>query len=372
MKNYSLNHLAKVVCLFVLLAAATQCAVAQHRSFDWQGVEREYMLYTPDSRSGALPVLFFLHGLGDNIDRLASMADYSLLASSYGWNIILPQALTVQNTTMWNVGFGGNADDAGFFLALLDSLIDIGQVNPDSVFFTGFSLGGFMTHKMAIEHGDRITACAPVSGLITYSLADEVPVAPVRMMHIHGTADDVVGWSGGSAYFGNIGISVDSVVSFWTGWNGCDPTPDIDSLPDKVADGLRFVRHAYTGGDADFQLIEVMGGRHEWYYGTSHDIDYLDFIHKFFLNEATTLGFAPQPALHEEPQLRLWPNPSGQTLNVCSASAAEARMFDSKGNEVMHSRLQPGVNTMSLCSLPSGTYFLSDGSGKVQRLVVAR
>ena len=136
------------------------------------------MLYTPDSRSGAVPVLFFLHGLGDNIDRLASMADYSLLASSYGWNIILPQALTVQNTTMWNVGFGGNADDAGFFLALLDSLIDIGQVNPDSVFFTGFSLGGFMTHKMAIEHGDRITACAPVSGLITYSLADEVPVAP--------------------------------------------------------------------------------------------------------------------------------------------------------------------------------------------------
>ena len=266
--------------------------MAQVQTFDWQGKQRQYLVKTPAGHTGSVPVLYFLHGLGDNITRCNSEMHFDRLAERYGWVIVVPQALSVSGYTMWNAGLGGTADDAGFLFALLDTLVTDGKVNADSVFFTGFSMGGFMTHRMAIEHGDRITACAPVSGLIAFAFADNVPVTPVRMIHIHGTADNTVAWNGGSAYFGTIGISVDSLVNYWTDWNVCDPTPTIDTLPDRVNDRLRFVRYTYTGGEAEFQLLKVIGGTHDWYQDTNaHDIDYFDEIHRFFLGEGSSLGF---------------------------------------------------------------------------------
>ena len=98
------------------------------------------------------------------------------------------------------------------------------------------------------------------------------------------------GWNGGSAYFGTIGISVDSLVRYWTDWNVCDETPDIDTLSDRVNDGLRFIRYTYTGGDAEFQLLKVVGGTHDWYQdSTAHDIDYFDEIHRFFTGGASSV-----------------------------------------------------------------------------------
>lgn len=277
-----MSRLLKHLFLFLLAAVAVP-SVAQVRTFVWQGTQREYLLYEPAGREGAVPVMFFLHGLGDNIERCSEEMHFDSLAACYGWCMVVPQALKVRGSSMWNAGLGGNADDAGFLMALLDSLSEAGIVNADSVFFTGFSMGGFMTHRMAIEYGDRITACAPVSGLIAFELAEYVPVAPVRLMHIHGTSDEVVGWDGNSLFFGTIGISVDSLSRFWTEWNNCEGLSTVDSIPNRVDDGLRFVRHSYGGGDAEFLLLEVVGGRHDWYSGTaSHDIDYFDEIHRFF------------------------------------------------------------------------------------------
>jgi len=356
-----------LLLIAALLAVAS--LGAQTLYFRWGNTQRQFLLYEPAGRTGAVPVMYFLHGLGDNITRCASDMDFASMANQWGWCILVPQALSVQGSTMWNVGFGGNADDAGFFLALLDSLQGVGKVNPDSVFFTGFSLGGFMTHKMAIEHGDRITACAPVSGLITFDLADEVPPEPVRLLHIHGTSDDVVGWSGSSAYFGSIGISVDSIVSYWTGWNGCTSEPAIDSLPDTRSDGLRFVRHAYTGGEAEFQLIKVIGGSHNWYSdSTTHDIDYFDVIHKFFLGDASTLGLStPQ---YPSPRFEVWPNPTDGMLNIYSAEPVELDLVDNRGTVAGSYALQLGHSEIDLGPLSRGIYILSDHRGSTVKVAL--
>ena len=64
--------------------------------------------------------------------------------------------------------------------------------------------GGFMSHRMAIEHGDRINAAAPV-----------------RILDIHGTTDPVVGYDGGSDYFGyQLGLSVENILNYWINANG--------------------------------------------------------------------------------------------------------------------------------------------------------
>ena len=356
-----------VYTIFVLVLFVAPLK-AQVRTFSWQNTQRQYMLFEPSNRDGALPVMYFLHGLGDNITRCNGEMHFDDLAERYGWVIVVPQALNVSGYTMWNAGLGGSADDAGFLLALLDTLVENGRVNPDSVFFTGFSMGGFMTHRMAIEHGDRITACAPVSGLIAFAFADDVPVAPVRMMHIHGTSDNVVGWNGGSAYFGTIGISVDSLVRFWTDWNVCDEIPSIDTLPDRVNDGLRFIRYTYTGGEAEFQLLKVIGGTHDWYQdSTAHDIDYFDEIHKFFIGGSSSLGF--NSPVDESPRFRVWPNPASGYIYLQIPEPVTLTMYDCTGNSVMKNGYAAGTARIDLNGLSEGLFILSDGKGNTQKIV---
>ncbi len=340
---------------------------AQTRTFPWQNIQREYLLFEPSNRTGAVPVMYFLHGLGDNITRCANEMHFDQLAERYGWTIVVPQATSVGGYTMWNAGLGGTSDDAGFLMALLDTLVENGTVNSDSVFFTGFSMGGFMTHRMAIEHGDRITACAPVSGLIAFAFADEAPVEPVRMMHIHGTADNTVGWNGGSAYFGTIGISVDSIVSYWTSWNVCDETPTVDTLPDRVSDGLRFIRYTYSG-DAEFQLLKVVGGTHNWYQdSTRHDIDYFDEIHRFFLGGDSSLGLNdPSEPL---PTFDVWPNPATEHLFVNLSEPVTLTLYDSMGHSVMRNCFGSGVSRIDLQNMADGLYVLADHSGTTRKIL---
>lgn len=362
----------KKTIVYAILAAIVAVAPmrAQVRTFAWQNTQRQYMLFEPTGRDGAVPVMYFLHGLGDNITRCNDEMHFAPLAERYGWAIVVPQALSVSGYTMWNAGLGGSADDEGFLLALLDTLVSDGRVNPDSVFFTGFSMGGFMTHRMAIEHGDRITACAPVSGLISFAFADEVPVAPVKMMHIHGTSDNVVGWNGGSAYFGTIGISVDSLVRYWTDWNVCDETPDIDTLSDRVNDGLRFIRYTYTGGDAEFQLLKVVGGTHDWYQdSTAHDIDYFDEIHRFFTGGASSLGF--NDPSYDSPQFRVWPNPAAGYLYVQTSEPVTLTIYDGMGNAVMRGNYEEGITRVDIQELPEGLLILADGKGNTRKIVNA-
>ena len=354
---------------FVAVLMQTGVLRAQTRTFTWENRQRQYLMYEPAGRSGALPVMYFLHGLGDNIARCADEMHLSDVADRYGWIVVVPQALNVGGVAMWNAGLGGTADDAGFLLALLDTLVAEGRVNADSVFFTGFSMGGFMTHRMAIGYGDRITACAPVSGLISFAFADDVPPVSVRMMHIHGTADPVVGWDGGSSYFGTIGISVDSVVSFWTGWNNCDDAPAVDSFPDRVGDGLRFVSYTY-GGESEFRLIKVIGGIHTWYQDTNaHDIDYFDEIYRFFVGAGGPLGCVDDV---EDTRFEVWPNPAAGRLNVSLQAPTTLTLYDGMGRAVMRSIAEVGTTSLDLRPLPAGLYLVVDGEGHSVKVTKVR
>lgn len=362
-------NLLKISVLSVLLLICGQL-FSQIQTFEWQGTQRQYLIKIPENHSEAMPILYFLHGLGDNITRLDNEFHFQQVADEFQWAVVIPQALSQSGATMWNAGLmASSIDDSGFLMALLDALAEQYPINLDSVFFTGFSMGGFMTHRMAIEHGDRITACAPVSGLITHSMANQTAVAPVRMLHIHGTTDPVVGYDGNSQYFGgNLGLSVDAILDYWKTANHCVDEPVIDTFPDLKNDGLRFVRYTYEG-DAELQHIKVIGGNHTWYMSENqYDIGYLTEIHKFFTINSGNDGVAEL----EQNTLHLWPNPtSGQvTMEVATATAVE--VFDIQGRKVAQYPLKSGNNHIDLENLPEGLYFIKGENGKVQKLLLMK
>ena len=363
--------MGKKYTLILLLLLCATAVDAQVQTFEWQDVQREYLVKIPTEHNETMPVLYFLHGLGDNITRLDNEFHFQQIADDFGWMMVVPQALPQSGYTMWNAALmSSNIDDSGFLMALLDTLAVNYPVNLDSVFFTGFSMGGFMTHRMAIEHGDRITACAPVSGLITHTMASHAAVASVKMLHIHGTNDPVVGYDGNSQYFGyDLGLSVDEILDYWKNANHCVDEPVIDTFPDLHNDGLRFVRYTYEG-DAELQHIKVIGGNHTWYNNENqYDISYLTEIRKFF-----TTGNGGNDGLVEPVQtnLRLWPNPTSGPCTIQSDAASNVKVFDLQGRVVATLRMEKGENRLDLSALPDGLYFIKSEEGVVKKVLVKK
>ncbi len=339
---------------------------AQIQTIEWQGRQRQYLVKTPENYE-SLPVLFFLHGLGDNINHVNSEHNFQQIANKYNWMIVIPQAINEGNGTMWNAALmNSTIDDSGFLMALLDSLAVQYPVNQDSVFFTGFSMGGFMSHRMAIEHGDRINAAAPVSGLITYAMANQTAVAPVRMLHIHGTSDPVVGYDGNSQYFGgNLGLSVDNILNYWKNANGCTDDPVIDTLPDTHNDGLRFVQYVYPG-NKELRFLKVIGGTHSWYRNANqHDIDYMEYIHDFFTGKLsydkinnTTTG-----------SLNVYPNPTNGQIKIELDSPSTIEVIDIQGNTIIQKQSGAGIVMLDLQGAGNGIYFIKS-SGLTEKIIL--
>lgn len=339
---------------------------AQIQNFEWQGMQRQYLVKTPENYE-SLPVLFFLHGLGDNINHVNSEHNFQQVANKYNWMVVIPQAINEGNGSMWNAALmNSTIDDSGFLMALLDSLAVQYPINQDSVFFTGFSMGGFMSHRMAIEHGDRINAAAPVSGLITYAMANQSAVAPVRMLHIHGTNDNVVGYDGYSQYFGsNLGLGVDAILDYWKNANGCTDEPVIDTLPDTHNDGLRFVEYIYSG-TKELRFLKAIGGTHSWYRNANqHDIDYITYIHDFFT------GKLSYDKVHNPTtgSLNVYPNPTNGQIKIELDSPTTIEVIDIKGNTILYKQFDAGIANLDLQGIENGIYFVK-GNGLTEKIVL--
>ena len=364
------HHILKA-SLALLFFCVIGKSFSQVQTFEWQSVQRQYMVRQPSTTfDDTPPVLFFLHGLGDNITRVDQEFNFTALAERFGWEMVIPQARNQNGSSMWNAAMmSSNIDDVGFLMALLDTLTAQHHLDPDSVFFTGFSMGGFMSHRMAIEKGDRITACAPVSGLITFTMSSVTPVAPVRMLHIHGTSDPVVGYNGNSQYFGGtLGIGVDAIMNYWKAANDCAGEPVIDTFPNTHNDGLRFVRYTYDCG-TDLQLLKVIGGNHTWYHNANQtDIAYMDEIHAFFTGtqETDLTGF--NETLIEG--FRVWPNPAFGRLEVETAVSTTFTMMDLQGKVMFRRSVEAGVSYIDLGDCPAGLYLLKQEDGTVTKVVV--
>ena len=86
----------KFLAVIMILFASVN-AMCQIQTFPWQGVQRQYLVRTPSECENAMPVLFFLHGLGDNITRLDNEFHFQQVANDFGWMVVIPQALNEGN-----------------------------------------------------------------------------------------------------------------------------------------------------------------------------------------------------------------------------------------------------------------------------------
>lgn len=268
------------------------------QSVQVDGAERSYLVYVPQGYSGGEPaaVVLAYHGGGADAALQVRRSRINPLADEHGFLVVYPEGTRglVGEWQTWNAGdcCGRaqrlNVDDVAFTRAIIADLDRKYCIDRERIFATGISNGGMMAYRLACELSDEIAAVAPVAATLAVEPCN--PGRPVPVLHFHGTADDILPFTGGESANPLAGgtdfRSVEDVISFWAAQNGCRGTPEI------VYDHGDAVCRSFSPCDqgADVVLCTIEGGGHTWPGGepvelfgkTSQDISASQMMWDFF------------------------------------------------------------------------------------------
>lgn len=187
--------------------------------------------------SSPVPLLLLLHGYGADGPSQESYMQFGPLVDSQGFLYAYPNG-TVDpwGSRYWNgtdacCDFADSGvDDSGYLRALIDEIKGQFSVDPLRVHLVGHSNGSFMANRMACEHSEVIASIAGLAGPTFKDPGACLPSDPVHVLHMHGTADDVILYGGGTLLGVPYPGAVESVAQ-WVTHNGCSPTPDTSAPP---------------------------------------------------------------------------------------------------------------------------------------------
>ena len=268
------------------------------------GLEREYMLYIPQSAEKNSPLVFMLHGLGSTHTIIMNYSQMNQVADKHGFVVCYPQGIrgaentrhTKKGTPFWNVGYethkNETVDDVSFIKSLAIYLQQEYNLDPEKTFCAGMSNGGDMSYLLGCEAPDIFKAIAPITGCMMGWIYDSCNKNdPVPIFQVHGTADKTTYYDGDvdnrdkwGAYMG-----VETTINFWVDRNECKEV-NIDTLPDiDRNDGSIVITEKYTGGrnNNEVWFYKVINGDHEWPPGWpvksgNGDLNTSEEIWKFF------------------------------------------------------------------------------------------
>jgi polyhydroxybutyrate depolymerase len=361
--------------IFTLLLFSTLCSAQQtiYDTITHGGLQRDFILYVPASYtvSTSVPLLFNYHGYTSNAGQQLWYGDFKSIADTAGFIIVHPQGtLDASNTTHFNVGWAGGAgvDDIGFSEALIDSISSLYNIDPNRVYCTGMSNGGYMSYHMACLLNHKIAAIASVTGTMSpYTYNNCNPIHPTPVLQIHGTNDGTVPYSGSS-----FGEPIDSVMKYWANFNNCDPIGDTTFLPDLVpTDGSTVSHIVYDSGHCNIstELLRVAGGGHTWpgsiinLSGTNYDINaslkVWQFLSKYRLDDLYCITNIVLTQ-NETPELKIYPVPANSNLYIehNSAITIQYQIISSLGILLKTGTLESTTNEINIRDLTPGIYYL--------------
>lgn len=140
----------------------------------------------PDER---WPLILFLHGAGERGDDIDLIYRHGIPRVTREQDIPFVTISPQCPADHWWSDYMPALDD------LLTDVIDHHLIDPDRIYLTGISMGGYGSWHMAVEYPDRFAAIAPIcgGGPWMYNVRERL----INIKHIpawvfHGAKDDVV------------------------------------------------------------------------------------------------------------------------------------------------------------------------------------
>lgn len=167
-------------------------------TFVADGHTREYYVHVPANYNSKIPipVVFMLHGSGGNGEKFYNISGWkevgetenilTVFPSSLQYPCVLDDGEKKRNAEKWNhyelvlCDGSAKADDVKFLSQVIDDVQQKFSVDEKRVYMVGFSNGGEMTARTAIELSDRLAAVVSASG----ALPPDTVFSPVRKLPI--------------------------------------------------------------------------------------------------------------------------------------------------------------------------------------------
>jgi polyhydroxybutyrate depolymerase len=225
-----------LIAIALVLSACTSNDAGGGMRQTIYGGDRPAELKTPAelTEGKQYPLLVVLHGFGANSFVQTAYFGVGGLPAADQALLIAPDGTTDSTgKQFWNADPNccdfedKNPDDVAYIGGLIDDIVAEWPVDKNQVFILGHSNGGYMAYRMACERADAVVAIASLAGNAASMPATCTPSQKVNVVHLHGTLDDIVPYTG----------AVPSVDQ-WAAKNGCGTTRtaasdiDIDSSVD--------------------------------------------------------------------------------------------------------------------------------------------
>lgn len=233
------------------------------------GYTRQYKVHVPpgyDPQTPA-PLVLCIHGLGQTpVLFCLNGAQMHVKSDQEGFILVMP--LGYLNS--WNAGTccGGASteqlDDVALMRAILEEVGTHLNVDPDRIYATGLSNGGYMSYRLACEAADVFAAVAPAAGAVginslgggsnpTSDFVACEPSQPISVLDVHGTTDPLVPYTMQAP-----------TVELMRDRDGCEATTTAATQP---ASGGDTTCVTYAGCPDGIELIacSVDNGGHCWF-----------------------------------------------------------------------------------------------------------
>jgi predicted peptidase len=147
-----------------------------------------YRVFVPSSYDGAktFPLVIALHGMGGDENSYFDSYSNGLFkeeAERHGYIVACPKG---RKPASMYIG-----DAERDVLDVMAEMMRAYRIDPDRVYLTGHSMGGFGTLSVAMNHPELFAAIAPVAGGVMSPLGLS-KIARIPQLLVHGDADRTV------------------------------------------------------------------------------------------------------------------------------------------------------------------------------------
>lgn len=357
------------VLLLLCVASLSYSQTRINAKMEVDSVEREFIVVVPSGSApaGGYPMVFMFHGTSQHGERFYDISGWKEKGETEKFITVFPTSLRYcvtedsaapYVTTKWNNGdLQFNAcpgqtpkDDVKFFRMMVDTIKKLLIVDASRIYVTGFSNGGIMAAKLAIEASDIIAATASSGGGM-HSLDSAAPRRNIPTIFSLGTDDDRFYTAINKPYLpfndSTIAYLSGSVNRFITVFGlSQEFTKDSTALSLRY----RFNTLAVTAS-WEFNFVLLKGLAHEYPNGTNYPLASADLLWAFFQQFTAPLSVAK--SVDNVQTIYLRPNPATDYIIV--DEDATVTLFSSIGTEVFTTKAIRDER-IALPKLASGIY----------------
>lgn len=254
-------------------------SVEQHAVIRVGDLDRTYTFYVPARLAKQPPLLFVFHGSAQDSAGIRKLTGYEFdrLADAAGFIVVYPDGFKHN----WNdcrkaasyPARAQNIDDKGLVRVLIGRFKQEYGIDPARVFATGWSNGGHMSFRLALEMPDEIAGVAIISASLPTpeNMGCTECKEPVPVLIMNGTGDPLNPYGGGQVSFlglGNRGtvLSSSDTARYFAGLAGYGQAPtETVTLPHRVPSDPTSVRKDAwrADGKPEIVLYSVVNGGHQ-------------------------------------------------------------------------------------------------------------